>query len=67
MEKITKVFNLLTGEECLYTCNPETAVKSAYMQEMKMHSQLWNIENIELPVQYGKRVVTCGNWTTINE
>lgn len=64
----TKVLNLLTGEEQLYSCDPEMAVKSAYAHANGYGTQfaatLGKMEMPE-PVLHGKNVVSCGDWTAL--
>lgn len=60
----TKVLNLSTGEEQLYTCTPTQAVRSAYALENNLVSQLAMNKYDHFPaLQYGKHTVTCGEWT----
>lgn len=63
---LTKVFNLSTGEEQFFMCDPISAVKSAYAISNGLATQ-WAIYlgKLDLPILEGKRVVSCGEWTAL--
>ncbi|MCF8012552.1 MAG: hypothetical protein K9L17_14125 [Clostridiales bacterium] len=60
----TKVLNLTTGKEIYYTLPPEEAVKAAYLQGKGVYNT-WDYDNKEVPLVYGKNVVTCGDFTAL--
>lgn len=60
------VLNLLTGEEQLYTCDAITAVKSAYAHENNLGTQFAiSLGEMDLPLNFGKHTVSCGDFTAI--
>lgn len=62
----TKVLNLATGYEEVYTCSPEVAVKSAYCREHNLITQFAvTLGEIGLPLVYGKHTVSCGDFTAL--
>lgn len=66
MTKTTTVLNLSTGEEFLYTCDAETAVKSAYAHSNGLGTQYAVTQGeMELPIVYGKHTVSCGDFTAL--
>ena len=64
---MTKVLNLLTGEEQFYSCDSKQAVVSAYAMENNLTTQLatGSIYDKELPILEGEKTVSCGHWCAI--
>jgi len=62
---MTEVLNLRTGEVITYALPPEEAVKAAYLQRTLKDYQTWEYEKRKVPIERGKRVVTCGDFTAI--
>lgn len=57
------VYNLLTGEERWYTCDPVIAVKQAYAEENGLGTQFAvTLGKMDLPILKGKDAVFCGDW-----
>ncbi|WP_144509941.1 hypothetical protein [Bacillus sp. FJAT-22090] len=64
LTKRVNVLNLLTGEEMIYTCDPLTAVKSAYCMENGLMTKFaTTLGKIDLPILRGKHTISCGDWT----
>lgn len=60
-----RVFNLATRQELSYWTAPALAVVAAYAQE---HGDFntWDYFKYWDCLEYGPRVVLCGDWTTIH-
>ncbi len=58
------VYNLLTGEEQYYSCDPVMAVRSAYAHSNGLGTQFAvTLGQLDLPILKGKHTVSCGDWT----
>lgn len=65
--KPTRVLNLATGEEQLYTCGAYNAVIAAYaMEHNDFNTWIYNTRYCQL-VREGKRTYSCGNWAVLKE
>lgn len=59
---ITKVTNVITGEEVTYCHPPRKAVKLAYLQYTLKNWNTWEYETIDVPIKEGEKTVGCGDW-----
>lgn len=63
---ITRVLNLSTQQELIYTCTPIEAVMAAYAQVEKKDYNTWDyyVRYADLVVS-GKHSVSCGDWCAL--
>ena len=69
MINFTEVVELTTGRILTYNLPPKQAVKSAYLQSIKMlnTSDYKNIDDSELPFYEGNLTITCGDFSAYKE
>jgi len=61
---MTKVYNLLTGVELIYSISPQAAVIAAWEQD-RGNFNTWTYERSKAPVEHGRFSVTAGDWTAL--
>ena len=69
MINFTEVVELTTGRILTYNLPPKQAVKSAYLQSIKMlnTSDYKNIDDSELPFYEGNLTIACGDFSAYKE
>lgn len=62
---MTKVLNLSTGEELVYSLPPEKAVVSAYCRETLKNRNWWTYDWSLAKVSKSGKTVCCGDFAAI--
>jgi hypothetical protein len=62
---VTKVINLITLEELLYSLPPDEAVRSAYCYYLLKNGNTWAYKDIKVPMLIGRHSVSCGDYAAL--
>lgn len=64
-ETLTEVLHLTTGRRYWYNLSPVEAVRNAYLKYEVQNGNTWQYRCRKVPVQLGRWVVTCGDFTSL--